>query len=129
MKNSLLYVTLLFLFIACQPAKTGDMNDFDEVRLEDLTTVNAPEGLVFVANTWRPDKGWELVPSKDGNKVMLMQVGGNKGSAGYECKCMEGAGPCGERKDIIMCIPETCTKCSTVLKVYKNHIMVDRANW
>lgn len=129
MKNLLLCVPLLCLLAACQPAKTGDMDDYTEVRLEDLTKDNAPDGLVFMDNTWRPEKGWELVGSKDGNKVMLMQVGGNKGSAGYECRCDEGSGPCGERKDIIMCIPETCTKCSTVLKIYKNHIMVDRANW
>ncbi|HUR29785.1 MAG TPA: hypothetical protein VMZ69_00065 [Saprospiraceae bacterium] len=105
------------------------MNDFKEVNLEDITSSNAPAGLERKSDGWGPAEGWELLPSKDGKQVMLLQTGTNTGSAGYECKCEEGSGACGTRKDIIMCIADVCTKCKTVLKIYNNHISVDRTKW
>ena len=128
MKNQLLFLLLAMTFLACGKKK-GNMSDFTEVSLQDLTTANAPDGLERRGDEWHPAEGWELLPSKDGKKVMLLQTGSNTGSAGYECRCDEGAGDCGLRKDIIMCIPDVCTKCSTVLKIYNNHISVDRTKW
>ncbi len=115
--------------LACQGTKKGDLSDFKEINLEDITSDNAPEGLEFNDNVWRPGKGWELVHSRDGQRVMLMQTGTDSGSAGYECKCNTGSGKCAVRKDIIMCIADVCTDCTTVLKIYNDRVSINRANW
>ena len=129
MKHQFLFLSVFLVLCACLQTKKGDLNDFKEVSIESLSADNAPEGLVFHDNTWQPGKGWELVQSKDGQHVMLMQTGTNTGSAGYECKCNSGTGKCAVRKDIIMCIADECTDCSTVLKIYSNRVTINRANW
>lgn len=129
MKHQFLFLSVFLVLGACLQTKKGDLNEFKEVNLESLSADNAPEGLVFRDDAWQPDKGWELVQSKDGNHVMLMQAGTDTGSAGYECKCKAGTGKCAVRKDIIMCIADECTDCSTVLKIYSNRVTINRANW
>lgn len=128
MKNQLLFLFMLAAFVACQP-KSGNLNDFKEVEIESLNANNAPEGLELVDGSWRPGKGWELVPSNDGKQVMLLQTGRNTGAAGFECKCATGTGKCGVRSDFVMCKPDVCTDCKTVLKIYNQRVTIDRAKW
>ena len=129
MKNQLPLLLAFIALIACVKANKGDLNNFKEVNIEDLRPDNAPEGLVLRDTVWQADKGWELVSSKDGKRVMLMQTGSNFGSAGFECVCNNGSGKCGLRRDIIMCIADECTDCDTKLKIFKNRVTIDRANW
>jgi hypothetical protein len=129
MKSYLLCLLSGLIMFACKPVKTGDSNDFREFSVESLTAENAPEGLEFRDNSWSPSDGWELVQSKDGQRVMLLQTGTNTGSAGYECKCNAGTGACTVRKDIVMCVADECTDCSTVLKIYNQRFAINRADW
>lgn len=128
MKNTLLVSLMMLAFLACKPSNNG-LSDFREVKLEDLNADNAPEGITFMDSTWQAGKGWEIVPSKDGKKAMLMQTGTDTGSAGFECKCNAGTGKCALRRDIIMCIADECTDCSTVLKIYNRRISINRTEW
>ena len=129
MKNQLALLLVLTSFLACTKTSKGDLNDFREVNIEDLKPESAPEGLVLRDTVWQADKGWELVTSKDGKRVMLMQAGSNFGSAGFECVCNNGSGKCGLRRDIIMCIADECTDCDTKLKIFTNRVTIDRAKW
>ena len=129
MKFQLSLLLLLISFLACTRTSKGDLNDFREVNIEDLEPASAPEGLVLRDSVWQADKGWELVSSKDGQRVMLMQTGTNTGSAGFECKCNTGTGKCGLRRDIVMCIADECKDCKTVLKIFNNRVTIDRAMW
>ena len=129
MKHLFLISLALVFILSCGETHKGDLNDFKEVDITDLTADNKPEGLELRGNEWHPANGWEIVSSKDGHKAMLMQTGTDTGSAGFECKCNNGSGKCGVRSDIIMCKADECTDCKTVLKIYNRHVTINRANW
>ena len=129
MKNLLLLFFAITTILSCHKKKDSDYGTFKEVKLENLTTGNAPQGLEQRDGTWAPASGWELVVSKDGQHAILMQTGTDSSSAGFECKCNEGSGKCKVKSEIVMCIADECTDCSTVLKIYDRLITVNRTNW
>jgi len=52
MKNLVLFFFASMAFFACHDTKNGGLNDFKEVKIEDLTSANAPEGLEQHDNMW-----------------------------------------------------------------------------
>jgi hypothetical protein len=127
MKNLLLLFAIAII-LSCHQKKDGDLGPSKEITLENLTTTNAPQGLEQRDGSWAPTKGWELVTSKDGNKVMLMQTGSDTGSAAFECKCGSGTGNCKVRSDVVICEGD-CTDCETVLTIYDRLVKVNRTQW
>lgn len=90
---------------------------------------NMPEGLELKENSLHPKEGYELVPSKDGHRVMLMSRKTGLGVCDCDCKCIEGAGTCDPIGGIIGCTKTNCDKCKYLLHVYDRPILFDRTKW
>ena len=125
----LCFISITLFYSSCNKSK-GDNNDYTEMTIEEITEKNIPKGLMLRDGKLYPMEGYELVQSKDSTRVMLLQIGEDKGQTEGRCKCQNDAGwICYPMKYIIGCEKLECEKCEPLLIVYDNPKTIDRSNW